>query len=54
MHEVNNHRLVSLQMVFPTFSACFNIVVALEFHNRHEGFVLDPVQIFVEAIEQHT
>ena len=52
VHQIDNYRLTSLEKVFPRFLTRLNVIVPVVLNHSHERLLLDPIKVFVEAIEQ--
>ena len=52
LHEVNNYRLVSLQVSIPMLSCKDSIFLPIGFLHFHIRFLRDSVQVFMQVIKQ--
>ena len=52
MHQVDDHRLVSLEVILPGLFASLKVIIAFAFQHRDQRFVLDSVQVLVKPIKK--
>lgn len=53
MHQVNNDALRSLEVRFPTLKTGFVVILAVRFKSGNKRFYLDPVQVFMQTVQQY-